>query len=45
MKSEKFDEGKDLSEALPGEIFLFAMQGFVAMGELLLSENPNSKAQ
>ena len=45
MKSEKFDEGKDLSEALPGEIFLFAMQGFVAMGELLLYENPNSKAQ
>ena len=45
MKSEKFDEGKDLSEALPGEIFIFAMQGFVAMGESLLSENLNSKAQ
>ena len=45
MDSEKFDEGKELKDALPGEVFLFAMQGFINMGELLLTENPNSKAQ
>ena len=45
MASKEFDEGKELKDALPGEVFLFAMQGFIHMGELLLSENPNSKAQ
>lgn len=45
MDSEKFDEGKELKDALPEEVFLFAMQGFINMGELLLTENPNSKAQ
>ena len=45
MDSKKFDEGKELKDALPGEVFLFAMQGFINMGELLLTENPNSKAQ
>ncbi len=39
------DEGKDLKNVLPGETFLFAMQGFIQMGELLLEENPNSKAK
>lgn len=34
MDSEKFDEGKELKDALPGEVFLFA-----------ITENPNSKAQ
>ena len=34
-----------MKDALPGEVFLFAMQGFIHMGELLLEENPNSKAQ
>ena len=45
MDTSKYDEGKDLKDALPGEVFLFAMQGFIHMGELLLEENPNSKAQ
>ena len=45
MDSKKFDEGKELKDALPGEVFLFAMQGFINMGELLLTENPNSKAK
>ena len=45
MASKEFDEGKNLKDCLPGEVFLFAMQGFIHMGELLLSENPNSKAQ
>ena len=45
MAEKEFDEGKELKDALPGEVFLFAMQGFIHMGELLLSENPNSKAQ
>ena len=45
MDTSKYDESKDLKDALPGEVFLFAMQGFIHMGELLLEENPNSKAQ
>ena len=45
MASKEFDEGKELKDALPGEVFLFAMQGFIHMGELLLSENSDSKAQ
>ena len=45
MAYNQFDEGKELKDALPGEVFLFAMQGFINMGELLLTENPNSKAQ
>ena len=45
MEENEFDESKDLSEAKPGEVFLFAMQGFVGMGEILLDQNPNSKAQ
>ena len=45
MAEKEFDEGKELKDALPGEVFLFAMQGFIHMGDLLLSENLNSKAQ
>ena len=45
MDTSKYDESKDLKDALPGEVFLFAMQGFIHMGELFLEENPNSKAQ
>ena len=45
MDTSKYDESKDLKDALPGEVFLFAMQGFIHMGELFLQENPNSKAQ
>lgn len=45
MNNSEFDEGKDLKDAAPAEVFLFAMQGFIYMAELLLSENPNSKAQ
>ena len=45
MDSEKYDEGKELKDALPGEIFLFAIQGFIFTGELLIKQNPNSKAQ
>ena len=45
MESKEFDEVKNLKDCLSGEGFLFAMQGFIHMGELLLSENPNSKAQ
>ena len=45
MAYNQFDEGKELKDALLGEVFLFAMQGFINMGELLLTENPNSKAQ
>ena len=45
MAYNQFDEGKELKDALLGEEFLFAMQDFINMGELLLTENPNSKAQ
>lgn len=45
MDTSKYDGSKDLKDALPGEVFLFAMQGFIHMGELFLEENPNSKAQ
>jgi len=44
-KKNEFDEGKDLKDATPAEVFLFAMQGFIYMGELLLAENKDSKAQ
>ena len=27
MAYNQFDEGKELKDALPGEVFLFAMQG------------------
>ena len=36
MDTSKYDESKDLKDALPGEVFLFAMQGFIHMGELFL---------
>lgn len=42
---EVFDEGKDLKDVLSGEVFLFAMQGFIFTGELLLRHNPNIKAK
>ena len=29
MNNSKFDEGKDLKDAAPAEVFLFAMQGFI----------------
>lgn len=45
MEYGQFDEGKNLKDCLPGEIFLFAMQGFIFTGELLLRQNPNSKAK
>lgn len=45
MKAEQFDEGKALKDCLPGELFLFAIQGFIFIGELLIKQNPDSKAQ
>ena len=45
MESKEFDEGKALKDCLPGELFLFAIQGFIFTGELLIKQNPNSKAQ
>ena len=45
MEAEQFDEGKNLKDCLPGELFLFAIQGFILTGELLIKQNPNSKAQ
>ena len=45
MDSKKYDEGKEMKDALPGEIFLFAIQGFIFTGELLIKQNPNSKAR
>ena len=45
MDCKTFDEGKNLKDCLPGEIFLFAIQGFIFTGEMLINQNPESKAQ